>query len=89
FAGDGGSVLAALGLSLVKAAVAFALILGLGRLTLRPIFRLVARGRSPEMLMALTLLAILATAIGTEMAGLSMALGAFLAGLLLAETEFR
>ena len=56
FAGDGGSVLAALGLSLVKAAVAFALILGLGRLTLRPIFRLVARGRSPEMLMALTLL---------------------------------
>lgn len=89
FAGDGGSVLAALGLSLVKAAIAFALILGLGRLTLRPIFRLVARGRSPEMLMALTLLAILATAIGTEMAGLSMALGAFLAGLLLAETEFR
>ncbi len=76
-------------LSLGKSVAAIVIIIGLGRLTLRPLFRMVAGAYSPELLMAMTLLAILATAIGTGLAGLSMALGAFLAGMLLAETEFR
>lgn len=75
--------------SLGKSLAAVTIIIILGRLTLRPLFRMVANAHSPELLMAMTLLAILATAIGTGLAGLSMALGAFLAGMLLAETEFR
>jgi CPA2 family monovalent cation:H+ antiporter-2 len=75
--------------SLGKSIAAVVIIIILGRLTLRPLFRMVADAHSPELLMAMTLLAILATAIGTGLAGLSMALGAFLAGMLLAETEFR
>ncbi len=75
--------------SIGKSIAAVVSIIVIGRLTLRPLFRMVAGAHSPELLMAMTLLAILATAIGTELAGLSMALGAFLAGMLLAETEFR
>lgn len=85
----GSSLPGALLLSLGKSLAAVLLIMALGRLTLRPLFRMVAGARNPELLMAMTLLAILATAIGTGMAGLPMALGAFLAGMLLAETEFR
>ncbi|MEQ1887881.1 MAG: monovalent cation:proton antiporter-2 (CPA2) family protein [Alphaproteobacteria bacterium] len=76
-------------LSLGKSFAAVGIIIVFGRMTLRPLFRMVAGANSPELLMAMTLLAILATAIGTGLAGLSMALGAFLAGMLLAETEFR
>ncbi|MFP5469191.1 MAG: cation:proton antiporter, partial [Alphaproteobacteria bacterium] len=75
--------------SLFKSIAMVVIIIIIGRLTLRPLFRMVAGAHSPELLMAMTLLAILATAIGTELVGLSMALGAFLAGMLLAETEFR
>ncbi len=60
-----------------------------GRVVLRPIFRQAARTRSPEIFMAACLLVVIATSLGAVAAGLSMALGAFLAGLLLAETEYR
>jgi len=60
-----------------------------GRLLLRPLFQLVAHSRIPEMFMAATLLVIISAATITGASGLSMALGAFLAGLLLADTEFR
>jgi monovalent cation:H+ antiporter-2, CPA2 family len=60
-----------------------------GRLVLRPLFRQAARTRSPEIFMAACLLVVIATSLGAVAAGLSMALGAFLAGLLLAETEYR
>ena len=60
-----------------------------GRLLLRPVFRQAARTRSPEIFMAACLLVVIATSLGAVAAGLSMALGAFLAGLLLAETEYR
>lgn len=60
-----------------------------GRLALRPLFRSVARTASPELFMAACLLVILATGLATAAAGLSMAMGALLAGMLLAETEFR
>ncbi len=76
-------------IALGKAVLAIAVILGIGRLIVRPLFRFVATARSPEPFMAMTLLVIIATAALTSAAGLSAALGAFLAGLLLAETEFR
>jgi CPA2 family monovalent cation:H+ antiporter-2 len=86
--GDGSGVLG-FAMAMAKAAVAVLIILLLGRLLMRPLFRRAAALRSPELFMALTLLAILGTAVATFHAGLSMALGAFLAGMLLAESEFR
>ncbi len=78
-----------LGIALFKAVSVVALIYVAGRLLMRPLMRMVARTRSPEMFMAATLLIIIGTAALTGMAGLSMPLGAFLAGLLLAETEYQ
>ncbi len=83
------SPIADFGIAMAEAVVAVAVILIVGRLILRPIFRLVASTRSPEIFVAVTLLALLGTSLATGVAGLSMALGAFLVGLLLAETEFR
>lgn len=76
-------------LALGKGALAVAVILILGRIVLRPVFRHVSASQSPELLVALTLLTAIGTALATAAAGLSMALGAFLAGLLLAESEFQ
>ncbi len=60
-----------------------------GRLVLRPLFRMVSHSRSAEMFMAAALLVVIGAASLTGLSGSSMALGAFLAGLLLAETEYR
>ncbi len=82
-----------LGLSLITAlATAVAVIsciVVFGKIILQPLFKLVTVKHAPEFFMALTLLILILSATSTAMAGLSMALGAFLAGLLLAETEFR
>ncbi|KAJ0053383.1 hypothetical protein Pint_00390 [Pistacia integerrima] len=78
----------ALGLAAVKAAVAITAIIAGGRLLLRPIYKQIAENQNAEIFSANTLLVILGTSVLTARAGLSMALGAFLAGLLLAETEF-
>ncbi|KAL6499294.1 K(+) efflux antiporter 2, chloroplastic [Orobanche hederae] len=78
----------ALGLAAVKAVVAISAILAGGRLLLRPIYKQIAENQNAEIFSANTLLVILGTSLLTARAGLSMALGAFLAGLLLAETEF-
>ncbi len=75
--------------ALGRAVLAVVAILVVGRLLLRPLFRLVGDTHSPELFMAATLLIIIATAALTHAAGLSAALGSFLAGLLFAETEFR
>lgn len=83
------SVLAATTLAIGQAVVAIAAILAIGRLVIRPLFRFVGGTASREMFLALVLLVIIGTALATEQAGLSMALGAFLAGLLFAETEYR
>ncbi len=80
---------AALALALAQAAVALVLIVVAGRLALRPLFHLVARTKSTELFMAACLLVIVATALTAAASGLSMTLGAFVAGLLLAETEYR
>lgn len=72
-----------------QALVAVAVILAIGRLVIRPIFRFVGSTASREMFLAFVLLVIAGTALVTKQVGLSMALGAFLAGLLFAETEYR
>ncbi len=84
-----GSPVIAFAWALGQAGVAVAIIYVLGHLAIRPIFRLVGSTASREMFLALVLLVIVGTALATQQAGLSMALGAFLAGLLLAETEYR
>ena len=75
--------------SLIAAMVGIALTIIIGRIVLRPLFRQAARTRSSEIFMAACLLVVIATALASAAAGLSMALGAFIAGLLLAETEYR
>src|SRR6202034_4493321 len=78
-------ILAAIGI----AAAALLLVLAAGRWLLRPLVLAIASVRSPELFSLAVLLAVLASAWATEAAGLSLALGAFLAGMMLAETEFR
>jgi monovalent cation:H+ antiporter-2, CPA2 family len=85
----GEGVLEALALALAKGVAAIVLILLLGRLVLRPLFRLSAMTRVRETFAATNLLVVLGLGWATAQAGMSMALGAFLAGLLLAETEYR
>jgi CPA2 family monovalent cation:H+ antiporter-2 len=88
-AGHGGSILATVGVALLQAAIAVAVIVIFGRVLLRPLFRLVAATRSTELFIAAVLFVVIAAGVIANQAGLSMALGAFIAGLLLAETEYR
>ncbi len=85
----GGSLAASLAIGVATALAAAAGIWALGRLVLRPLFRLAAASRAPEFFVAVTLLTAIAASAGTASAGMSPALGAFLAGMLLADTEFR
>jgi CPA2 family monovalent cation:H+ antiporter-2 len=71
------------------AVLALFLVLAAGRWLLRPAFLAIAKLRSPELFSLSVFLAVLASAWATHAAGLSLALGAFLAGMMLAETEFR
>jgi monovalent cation:H+ antiporter-2, CPA2 family len=71
------------------AALALLLVLAAGRWLLRPLFLVIAGVRSAELFSLAVLLAVLASAWATHAVGLSLALGAFLAGMMLAETEFR
>ena len=88
-AGSGASVLASLGRALLQAAIALTVIVVFGRVLLQPLFRLVAATRSRDLFIATALFVIIAAGVVANQAGLSMALGAFVAGLLLAETEYR
>jgi CPA2 family monovalent cation:H+ antiporter-2 len=85
-AGDTGRVLAG---ALLKAVIALSLILFLGQRPMRAWFHLVARHRSAELFVLNVLLVTLGMAAITQFFGLSLALGAFLAGMLISETEFR
>ncbi|QBE62385.1 cation:proton antiporter domain-containing protein [Pseudoduganella lutea] len=91
--GLAGSAGAALGwtllLALAKAAATIALVYVAGRRLARPLFAAFAVQRQPEVFVALILLLTLGVGAATAAAGLSMALGALLAGLLLADTEFQ
>jgi len=72
-----------------SAVLALLLVLAAGRWLLRPVFLMIASVRSAELFSLAVLLAVLASAWATHRVGLSLALGAFLAGMMLAETEFR
>ncbi|AGY91275.1 hypothetical protein SPICUR_01275 [Spiribacter curvatus] len=78
-----------MGLSLVKGVAVFGAMVWIGRKALRPIFHEVARARSNELFTLTVLLIAVAAAWVTHLAGLSLALGAFLAGIMLGETEYR
>jgi len=87
---DGADLLvSSLGWAAAKAALAFALVFFAGRWLLRPLFRLVTKRRSAELFTLAVLLVALLAAWTTNNLGLSLAFGAFLAGMMLGETEFR
>jgi CPA2 family monovalent cation:H+ antiporter-2 len=84
-----GALVSVLALAALKAIIALAIILFLGQRLVRGWFHLIARRRSHELFILNVLLMTLGLAWLTELAGLSLALGAFLAGMLIAETEYR
>ncbi|MBS3935358.1 MAG: cation:proton antiporter, partial [Sulfuritalea sp.] len=75
--------------AMAKAMLAFALVFYAARWALRPFFHMVAARRSAELFTLTVLLVVLAAAWTTHSLGLSLAFGAFLAGMMLGETEFR
>ena len=79
----------AIAIALAKAAFVLAVLLFAGPRVMRAWFGLVARRKSSELFMLNVLLVILSMAFLTGLAGLSLALGAFLAGMLISETEYR
>ena len=85
----GGDVALGLARALLVAAAAIAVILVAGRFVMRPLFSVAGRTGSRELIMAMTLLMVIGVATATGYVGLSTALGAFLAGVLLSETEYR
>ena len=88
-ASDEPSLLGALGIAAVKAGVALLVVAAAGRLLLRPLFQAVAAARSPDLFATAALLVVLGAGWVMTRGGLSMALGAFLAGVLLSETAYR
>jgi monovalent cation:H+ antiporter-2, CPA2 family len=84
-AADSAHIITAIGIAIL----ALLLVLAAGRWLLRPLFLVIASVRSAELFSLAVLLAVLASAWATHAVGLSLALGAFLAGMMLAETEFR
>lgn len=87
--GGGQTVASRAGGAIGIAVLALLLVLGAGRWLLRPLFLIIVGVRSAELFSLAVLLAVLASAWATQAVGLSLALGAFLAGMMLAETEFR
>lgn len=87
-AGSITAIAASLAKAIVKTVVAIGAIMAVGRKIIRPIYNRIAKLGKAEVMTATTLFTALGTSLLTQSLGLSMALGAFLAGLLLAETEF-
>lgn len=88
-AGVGGGSWAPGLLALLPAAAGLGLLVLAGRLVLRPLFRSVARSGNNELFLAACLFVVFAASFSAALAGLSMGLGALVAGILLAETEYR
>jgi CPA2 family monovalent cation:H+ antiporter-2 len=86
---EGSSMAQGVVMALAEAVIAVVVIAVVGRVVLKPLFRLAAGTDNPEFFMAATLLISVGSGVVAAYAGLSMALGAFIAGLLLAETEYR
>ncbi|MBN9412694.1 MAG: cation:proton antiporter [Candidatus Paracaedimonas acanthamoebae] len=89
FKDDSSSLLSILGISFLKTTVVLFLIILLGRVLLKPVYRGIAQLESQELFVTMSLLVILIISAATAAAGLSLELGAFLAGILLSETEYR
>jgi len=89
FAANAGTLWQDLGLALLKVVLVLSLLLVFGQRLMRRWFHLVARQRSGELFMINVLLVTLGVALITQLAGLSLALGAFVAGMLISETEYR
>ncbi len=87
--GTGEDMLPAAGLALLKAAAALGIAVMLARLVVRPLFDLVARSRNEEVFTAVALLVALSAGWATGSIGLSLTLGAFLGGMIIAETPYR
>ena len=86
---SGNSLINELGISLLKGLVVVVVILAVGRYILRPLFYEVAQSKSQELFTLTVLTMVLAAAAFTDEMGISMTLGAFLAGMMLGETEFK
>lgn len=86
---SGTSLLQGILLAFAQAGLALGAIILAGRLLLRPLFHMVASAETSDLFVAATLLVVVGAAVVAGLAGVSMALGAFVAGLLLAESEFR
>ena len=83
------SVTGSLGGAILQSVIILALVLLAGRYLLNPILHLVAKSANSEVFTAVAVLIVLGTAYLTEIAGLSMAMGAFLAGLLISDSAYR
>lgn len=82
-------IIPALGGALFDAIVAMVIIFAVGRSLLRPIYRLIASTKNEVLFLSFTLIVVLGSAYLSDYMGLSFALGAFIAGLMVAETEFK
>ncbi len=83
------NVFHALGGAVVDAIIAMAIIVAIGRSMLKPIYRLIAQSKSDVLFLSFTLIVILGSSYLSNSMGLSFALGAFVAGLMVAETEYK
>lgn len=88
-AGRGGGLAAAVFNAVIKAIMALGSIAFMGRVILNPLFKLVAQAKSQEAFLGVIMLTVLSMSFMTEGLGLSNTLGAFLAGVLLSETNYR
>jgi len=88
-AAQSGDLMGILGVSLIKVAAMLAILFLFGKWLINPWFSLVARQRSRELFVMNVLMVTLILAFATKMAGLSYALGAFIAGMLISETRYR
>ncbi|MFT6332628.1 MAG: CPA2 family monovalent cation:H+ antiporter-2, partial [Lentimonas sp.] len=79
----------AIGGAIVNAAIAMAIILVIGRFLLKPIFRLVVAAKSDVLFLSIALIVVFGSALITHKMGLSFAFGAFVAGIMVAETEYK
>ena len=84
-----GAAVAGMLRTVLEGSVALLVVLAAGRWLLRPLFHEIAHARTPELFLLAVMLTVLGSAYLTETVGLSFALGAFLAGVMLAETEYR
>lgn len=88
-ADDNANIMMTMSYAVVKAIIVLTVIFIVGRLAIRPLYKLISSLNSNELFLAVTLFVILGTSLITSYLGLSLAMGAFIAGLLVAETQYQ